>query len=422
MSVGASPVGWVFLTGILLFLSLVIPVICLVEARRFPGGGRFVAVSALLIVLSAPLMLSVEHYSWLQAYPQGHHSVIYPLVEAAPLAPLLTVAAALLLAACVVTFRFIRWSGRRLSERSVYEGLDYLPEGVCFGDMLGLPMLVNDQMHEILYAAFGVATIDMNEMRRRLAHGELRPGCKTTVYAGGIYLLLPDGTVWDLREVPIKTRQGSCTELLAFNVTDLYRGTEELKARNERLSAVNRQIREYGKNLDNTVREREILDAKIRLHDEFGKSLLAIRSYLSGENEDREALLALLKTPVFLFRQEDGESDADDAFALLEEAAAAVGVAVYYPDEMPETHKEVLAVAIHECITNTVKHANGHNLYINSLRGDGGWTVEFTNDGAPPAGPVAETGGLGNLRALCERTGCGMRIESAPRFRLVLKL
>lgn len=422
MSVSERPVAWIFLTGFLLFLSLVFSVICLTRAIRFPRGKRFVCACVLLIAVSAPLMLSVEHYARLQNRPYELRRVVYTLVAAAPGLPLLLLAGALLLAACVVLFLFIRWASAQLSEQAVYEGLDSLPEGVCFGDLRGQPMLVNNQMHEILYAAFGLATMDLNEIRRRLTAGRLRTGCETATYAGGVYLLLPDGTVWDLREKTIDTRYGSYRELLAFNVTDLYRGTEELKVRNERLAAVNEQIREYRKNLDHTVREREILNAKIRLHDDFGKALLAIRSYLTGKSSDREALLTLLKTPVFLFRREAPDSDADDPLALLEEAAAAVGVAIRYRGDLPADHKEVLAVAIHECITNTVKHANGHNLYISSRRDGDGWTVEFTNDGAPPVSPVAETGGLGNLRAFCERAGCGMWIESAPRFRLVLRL
>ena len=46
----------------------------------------------------------------------------------------------------------------------------------------------------------------------------------------------------------------------------------------------------------------------------------------------------------------------------------------------------------------------------------------FVSDGEPPAGPVRETGGLANLRALIERQGGQMEIESAPVFRLVLRL
>ena len=51
---------------------------------------------------------------------------------------------------------------------------------------------------------------------------------------------------------------------------------------------------------------------------------------------------------------------------------------------------------------------------------DAAVTVELTNDGRPPAGPVRETGGLKNLRALVENRGGRMTVESAPVFRLVL--
>ena len=48
-------------------------------------------------------------------------------------------------------------------------------------------------------------------------------------------------------------------------------------------------------------------------------------------------------------------------------------------------------------------------------------TVTLTNDGKPPAGPVQETGGLRNLRAMTQAQGGTMEIESTPAFRLILR-
>ena len=412
-------VSWSHAFGIMLFLGVVVSVNCFLRALRIKGSGRFVVTSVVLTIFSAPLLIGLESYCW-RLNIHIPLTVFARFIVGLPF-PLISVAAPLLPAVCVfISYRFDRWQKRRLSEQSVCEGLDFLPEGVCCSDSHGLPVLVNAEMHEILYAAFGLAAMDMNYLRRRLERNELNPGCTIKKYNGGVYLFLPDGSVWDLRETPVVTQKGQFTELLAFNVTDLYRGNEQLAERNERLQAVNAQIRAYNRDMDRIVREREILNAKIRLHDEFGKSLLAIRSYLSGQNADREALLSLLKRPVFLFRKDAGEDASEDSFALLQEAARAVGVTVHFEGAVPSVREEAVATAIHECITNTVKHANGHHLYVKTAENGEKQTVEITNDGDPPAGPVAETGGLANLRALCERCGVEMKIESSPRFRLIL--
>ena len=421
MSFADLPPAVIYLTGFILFLSLVLPVICLARVVRFPGAARFVFSSALLILVSAPITFGVERFAWSMQHPAEPVGALVAALGSVPAWLPVCAAAVLFPASGINMFCFVRWGSRILSDLSTYEGLDYLPEGVCVFDSQGLPVLVNDQMHEILYAGFGLAAMDMQYMRRRIGRNALEPGCSAESYAGGIYLHLPDGRIWDLREKPVTTAHGSFTELLAFDVTDLYNGNEKLRERNERLAAVNEQIREYSRNMDSIVREREILRAKIRLHDDFGKSLLAIRRYLSGQTGDREALLAQLKAPVFLFRPDSSETPEDDPIALLGEAAAAIGVTVHYNGDLPPVNKEVLCTAIHECLTNTVKHANGCNLYVKTRRENGVWQVEFTNDGAPPAGPLNETGGLLNLRQLAESHGVNMQMESAPVFRLILE-
>ena len=412
----------VLVSGFLLFMTLAVTLVCFVRTYRFHGAKRFARAGAVIFILTSPCAFCVEHYLRRLKTPDGFNSVFADFTESLPVWLIAAVSAGLFVAGVLTSVLFIRWGRSRLSERSIYDGLDYLPEGVWFSDVHGLPVLVNERMHEILYETFGLATMDLGFMHRRLERDELKPGCKSVPYYGGIFLIMPDGTVWDLRETPVTARGGSYTELLAFDVTGLYRGNEELREHNERLAAVNEQIREYNRNMDRIVREREILNAKIRLHDEFGKSLLAIRSYLSGQNKDRAVLLELLKAPVFLFQNNEGGAPEDDPFALLDEAAHAVGVTLHYNGALPSRNKEVLCVAVHECITNTVKHANGHNLFVKTVENGGLFTVEFTNDGDPPEAPVRETGGLANLRALCERYGCEMRIESAPRFRLILTL
>lgn len=420
MKFSQLPTPLIVLSGFLLFVSLTLSVICFTWAVRFSGGRRFALYSGLIFVLSAPFTFGVEHVLWSRKHPD-FSSAYGTLTASLPAWLILPAALVLFAAGGSILFCFLRHRGAALCEESVFEGLDFLPEGVAFSDRHGLPVLVNNQMHEILYDAFGLATMDLDYMHRRLDRSELEPGCSKVPYEGGLYLIMPDGRVWDLRETSVSVNGSSFRELLAFDVTCLYRGNEELKERNGRLAAVNEQIREYSRNMDGIVREREILKAKIRLHDEFGKALLAVRGYLSGQNRDREALLELLKAPVFLFQNDGDESLQEDSVALLEEAAKAIGVTIRYDGVLPSAHTEILSVAIHECLTNTVKHARGHNLYVKSTNEGDCRRVEFTNDGMAPAEKIRETGGLKNLRDLCERSACRMTVESSPKFRLILE-
>lgn len=420
MTFAQLPIGWIHVIGFFYFITCTFPVLGIVQSHRVRKPGGYIAANALLFLLCFPAEFCIE------VFCRSVNKHVAPpaycmLVMRQNVVFVLIYAAVLLAAAAVLRARLDQKVQRTLSPFSVCQGLDSLPEGVLFSTSDGVPLLFNNAMRSICAAAFGHAVLDYAYLRRRLERGELQPGCSLQRHAEGYYLRLADDTVWDLREKEHIFSEGRVTELIAFNVTELYLGNEELKERNGRLTAVNAEIREYTRNLDAITRDKEILAAKIRLHDDFGKAQLAIKSYLLQPGGSREQLLSILKTPVFLFRGEAETEPPEDPFDLLNEAADAIGVEIAYDGALPPLHRDVTAVAIHECLTNTVKHASGSHLYVKSRLAEGVWTVELTNDGAPPSGPVDETGGLSNLRRFAEMDGMEMSVESTPAFRLTLR-
>ena len=82
----------------------------------------------------------------------------------------------------------------------------------------------------------------------------------------------------------------------------------------------------------------------------------------------------------------------------------------------------ILAAAIGECATNTVKHAGGVSLSAEIRESDTVVTYRLKTDGEAPRGPVREAGGLRSLRTLVESAGGAMRIEAAPGFLLTIQL
>lgn len=50
------------------------------------------------------------------------------------------------------------------------------------------------------------------------------------------------------------------------------------------------------------------------------------------------------------------------------------------------------------------------------------YQIRFTNDGKPPKGPIAEGGGLSNLRRSAEDAGGQMQTIGSPVFALILNL
>ncbi len=377
----------------LLLLVCAALMICMLQSAQQKETRRYILWSLPAFLASFILTAGTEGYR--NEFQPGKHATAWAMfIARVPVWAFAAVFALSIAAAgCAWTYTARRLR-RSLTVQSICEGLDQLPDGVAYSADNGVPLLVNIKMHEICTAAIGAGMTDSRYLQRRLANGELHEGCRLERNADGTHLLLGDGTVWDLRERKIRTRFGAVTELLAFNITDFYRGNEELRQRNSRLAAVNARLRDYTGRLNKIVRGKEILAAKIRLHDDLGSAVLAIRAYLSQPNGSRDTLLPLLKTPVFLIGcDEDPDDGSGDLLTALENAAAAIGMKIVFDGTPPEKHRELLAVAIHECLTNTVKHANGSRLTVKSRCADGRYETEITNDGAPPSGDIKKPAG-----------------------------
>ena len=104
--------------------------------------------------------------------------------------------------------------------------------------------------------------------------------------------------------------------------------------------------------------------------------------------------------------------------------ARSVGVTVELRGPVPakEPQRSLLAQAVDQCAANTLRHAGGDRLKVELERGEGFLLVRLTNNGAPPGGPVVETGGLATLRRAVEEAGGGMELSWHPVFELRLRL
>ncbi len=96
-------------------------------------------------------------------------------------------------------------------------------------------------------------------------------------------------------------------------------------------------------------------------------------------------------------RNEASPLEKRNDWALLQKAADAVDVKLLLDGEIPKEEKteSILIMAIHECLTNTVKHAGGGNeLYIKLRNTGDGILAEMRNNRNPPSHTVKESGGL----------------------------
>lgn len=315
----------------------------------------------------------------------------------------------------VLLLKLLRQKERRLTPNAVKESLDTLPDGVCFFEPDGRPILVNTQMNRISSELFDTEILNAEHFLNRLKENNEKI-IRTTPT---ILVKTADEKVWEFSQTILKIKNAEVHELIACDITQQYQLSGELKQRNEQLNKVNERLHRFSRDMVYFTAEKELLEAKIRVHDDVGQALLAFRSYLAQEQEkrNRNDLLLLWRYVILVMKKETAPAGEWD---ILEKTAQSLHIKINLSGELPENvqQKTAILTAIHECLTNTAKHARGDCLDILVKSEDTLLTAQFTNNGQIPDGDIQEGGGLKNLRNIVERAGGTMTIESTPRFLL----
>ena len=352
-------------------------------------------------------------------------------------------------AAEVLCLVAVNRAGRdKLSPGSVKESLDALPDGVCFFSEDGRILLSNRRMQHISSDITGIGILNGEKLWRCIEEKSVK-----TDVSDGLVILTSDSKVWNVRRSEIEAEGNRINEIVALDVTEQYELRRELEERNERLNSVNERLRIFSRDMSRLTAEKELLDAKIKVHDDLGRSLLAFRAYLTAEpsKRDRSKLLPLWRYVISVMKKETAPSEEWDA---IEKTAESLHIQIEINGDLPagladlpvsgEVRSAIMA-AIRECLTNTARHARGDRLFVlikcgaeqgadhastsgsSSASGTApcddaphGIRIEITNNGRAPLVPVQEAGGLSNLRHMVERAGGIMTIESSPQFLLRL--
>ena len=330
-------------------------------------------------------------------------------------------------AAEVLCLVAVNRAGRdKLSPGSVKESLDALPDGVCFFSEDGRILLSNRRMQHISSDITGIGILNGEKLWRCIEEKSVK-----TDVSDGLVILTSDSKVWNVRRSEIEAEGNRINEIVALDVTEQYELRRELEERNERLNSVNERLRIFSRDMSRLTAEKELLDAKIKVHDDLGRSLLAFRAYLTAEpsKRDRNKLLPLWRYVISVMKKETAPSEEWDA---IEKTAESLHIQIEINGDLPagladlpvsgEVRSAIMA-AIRECLTNTARHARGDRLFVLIKCGADaphGIRIEITNNGRAPLVPIQEAGGLSNLRHMVERTGGIMTIEGSPQFLLRL--
>lgn len=319
-----------------------------------------------------------------------------------------------------ITIVLIRNRKNTISKMSIKEAFDDLPCGICFYETSGVTRLVNSKRNDFSIRITGEYLLngkkfisiltDENIKRNSLSHQEEEE-----------YIISLDDHVYSFRRREHQLSDKSLYEIIATDITRKHQLSRELNKKNKELSSFNKRMRQYGETIEELTIEKETLSAKRNIHDKLGKLLILSRQSLDKDRteEEKEVLLSTWKNTLIAFESMK-ENESNDTYDELFKAAKDIGISIIFSGRRPESRKgkKIAAKAIIECMTNTIKHAKGNEVYVSFKERNRFIEIQITNNGEQPKEEIKEGGGLSSLRLLIEREGGSMKIISFPRFEM----
>ncbi len=316
-----------------------------------------------------------------------------------------------------------KWGKENITPVSIKEAIDDLPEGICCYEPSGQIMMKNNRMEDICRAYTGEPLLNAVSFRQAV-YADENSGDENSMENETI-LVLNEDKVFSISDKPFSEEEPMLRVMTAADITEQYRNTQRLRAQQELVVKLNEELSEYGKQIVSSITAREVLNAKVKLHDELGANLLAIKRYIlnGGTTEERIAIENILRKNLQYLKNETVVKEMDE-YAVILDTAAKLDMKITVHGELTETEpqRHVIVTGIHECLTNTIRHAGGDELTVTLEEETESLIARFTNNGKAPEKEIKARGGLALLRALTEECGGTMQILSEPDFELILKL
>lgn len=403
---------WVFV----LFLGMVFLLIMESQKGRLKSYPEIILISICAFILYFLLQLIMEVVDVTQVKTAAFRKIVL-VFDSTSVVYIVLLCIVLSLATAVLMRRDYMWNHTHITDFSIKEAVDLLPAGVCAYEDSGRVFIKNVVMEKLSQTMTGEPLLNGEVFEK----GVLSYPVKETMGDKTIYILPSEEAIIFSKETLV-IDGNRLTLLAAFDMTEEYAKTQILLQKRKVVQELNSKLIDYNRDIVSIITSQEILNAKVKLHDELGAGLLAIKHYLikGGDNDEKERIVDKLNRNLD-FLQREMVKDEKDEYLLMFTTANALDVRIELDGELPATepNKHIVATAIHECFTNTVRHAKGDLLHIRVEDNEQGTSeVIFTNNGEQPIADIVERGGLVSLRSLVEGAGGSMKIDIEDGFRL----
>ena len=228
-----------------------------------------------------------------------------------------------------------------------------------------------------------------------------------------MFFRFSDGSVWRFE---LRFLDSNTVQIEAAEITELYQISEELYENTIRLQEMQKRQKALLDSIVEINLNKEILAAKMHIHDELGHCLLATTKAITEDRlaENADTLRKSWNSTIQDFSNISTVWTVPDSSLQSElmQVAELIGCKVIFSGKQPTQRKalQLLYAAIREALTNAVRHADATVLTVKIEQDEKSYHIEISDNGGVSVSSITEGNGLSALRQRLEQEGATLKV------------
>lgn len=314
---------------------------------------------------------------------------------------------------------------KNTSAKMIKKAIDSYPGGICFSALDGRVILANEKMNKLILELTGhtilnakvtweeLANFASNGKAEKLTQSWLPKDPDKESIHQQLFFRFSDSSVWRFE---LRFLDSNTVQIEAAEITELYRLSEELYENTIRLQDMQKRQKALLDSIVEVNLNKEILTAKMHIHDELGHCLLATTKAITEDSlaENADTLRKSWNSTIQDFSNISTVWTVPDSSLQSElmQVAELIECKVVFLGEQPTQRKalQLLYAAIREALTNAVRHANATELMVKIEQDEKSYHIEISDNGSVSVSSITEGNGLSALRQRLEQEGASLKV------------
>lgn len=328
---------------------------------------------------------------------------------------------------------------KNTSAKMIKKAIDSYPGGLCFSALDGRVILANEKMNQLILELTGHtilnAKVAWEELTNFANNGKAEkldqswlpknPDNGNESTQQQLFFRFSDSLIWRFE---MRFLDSNTVQIEAAEITELYRLSEELYENTIRLQDMQKRQKALLDSIVEVNLNKEILTAKMHIHDELGHCLLATTKAITEDSlaENADTLRKSWNSTIHDFSNISTVWMAPDSSLQSElmQVAELIGCKVIFHGKQPKSRKalQLLYAAIREALTNAVRHADATELTVKIEQRKECYHIEISNNGNVSVSSITEGNGLSALRQRLEQEGASLKVLCENSVSLIVDI